>query len=99
MTCSSSNLIYYLKCNGCSDASYIGETGDTLRHRTTVHRQQINTANLRNLAVSKHIWECAKNCCIKFQIMPIFKMTGSVGARRLKENDFIKKYIPTLNQQ
>jgi hypothetical protein len=99
MACNSTNLIYFLKCNGCSNAFYIRETGDTLRHRTTVHRQQINTAYLRNLNVSKHIWECAKNKIIKFQIMPIFKMTGGVTARRLKENDLIKKLKPTLNQQ
>jgi hypothetical protein len=99
MTCNSTNLIYFLKCNGCLNAFYIGETGDTLRHRTTVHRQQINTAHLRNLNVSKHIWECAKNNIIKFQIMPIYKMTGGVTARRLKENDFIKTLKPDLNQQ
>ena len=41
MGCDAKNLIIYvMQCMGC-DEEYIWETGDSLRHRMTVHRQQI----------------------------------------------------------
>ena len=52
----SSSVIYVIVCCGCGE-QYIGETGDTLRHRMTVHRQQILDQSTRKLAVSKHINE------------------------------------------
>ena len=39
--------------------NYIGETGDVLRIRVTVHKQQITDPHTRMLGVSKHIDECA----------------------------------------
>ena len=53
------NLIYVIRCGGCQE-EYIGETGDTLRHRRTVHRQQIRDASTRMLYVSGHIANCGK---------------------------------------
>ncbi|CAH3178618.1 unnamed protein product, partial [Porites evermanni] len=40
MNCTSTNLIYVITCAGCGH-NYIGETGDVLRNRVTVHKQQI----------------------------------------------------------
>ena len=40
MSCEVRNLIYVIRWGGCQE-EYIGETGDTIRHRLTVHRQQI----------------------------------------------------------
>ena len=37
MDCSSKNLLYVIKCEGCGE-DYIGETGNELRKRMTVHR-------------------------------------------------------------
>ena len=59
MSCDAKNLNYVIKCKGC-DEEYIGETGDTLRHRLTVHRQQIRDARVRVLYVSSHIANCAR---------------------------------------
>ena len=40
MSCDVSNVIYVLICNGCKKY-YIGQTGDKLRNRRTVHEQQV----------------------------------------------------------
>ena len=37
----------------------MGETGDVLRNRVTVHKQQIRDPHTRMLGVSKQIDECA----------------------------------------
>ena len=73
MSCEVRNLIYVIRCGGCQE-EYIGETVDLLRHRLTVHRQQIRDASRRILYVSGHIANCAKNQSIKFQILPLYKM-------------------------
>ena len=54
MNCTSTNLIYAITCAGCGH-NYIGETGDVLRNRVTVHKQQIRDPHTRMLGVSKHI--------------------------------------------
>lgn len=59
ITCESSNLIYVITCSGCGE-HYIGQTGDTLRHRMTVHRQQIRETKYQCTAVSGHLRNCAK---------------------------------------
>ena len=73
MPCGTKNLIYLIQCSGCQE-EYIGETGDTLRHRLTVHRQQIRDARLRMLYVSGHIEDCARNQLVKFRTLPLYKM-------------------------
>ena len=47
MNCTAEDIIYVIKCAGCSN-QYIGETG-SLRDRVRVHKQQIFTPHLRNL--------------------------------------------------
>ena len=61
MKCDTNNLIYVMQSTGC-DEKYIGETGDSLRHRMTVYRQQMRNSNVRILHVSNHMATCAKNC-------------------------------------
>ena len=97
LTCGSSNLIYKLTL-GCNDY-YIGQSGDTLRHRVTVHRQQIQEAKYSYLPVSKHIRNCADSMDIKFSITPFYKMPlGSTRVdREHKEAIFINIYEPPLN--
>ena len=51
-------IVIALACAGCGH-NYIGETGDVLRNRVTVHKQQIRDPHTRMLGVSKHIDECA----------------------------------------
>ena len=76
---------------------YIGETGDTLRHRLTVHRQQIRDASTRY--VSSHIANCAINNAIKFKILPLYKMKiDNMTSRKMKENYFINLFKPKWNK-
>ena len=98
MSCDAKNLIYVIKCKGC-DEEYIGETGDTLRHRLTFHRQQIRDARVRILYVSNHIANCARFQPVKFSILPLYKMqTDCVSARKIKEKHFIGLFKPKLNK-
>ena len=73
MSCDVKNLIYVIRCSGCHE-EYIGEKGDTLRHRVTVHKQQIIDVSTRILYVSGHIDHCARNKPIKFKIWPLYKI-------------------------
>ena len=60
MGCDVNNLIYVMQCSGCGE-EYIGETDDSLRHRMTVHGQQIRQTDVRILHVSSHIAKSARN--------------------------------------
>ena len=75
MLSSSQNLIYALICGNCKK-TYKGETGDVLRNRVRVHRQQIDNPSLMNLKVSHNISQCSKHVQKndKFQIIPIYKI-------------------------
>ena len=54
MDCSSKNLLYVIKCEGCGE-DYIGETGNELRKRMTVHRQQIRDPTINMIPLSAHL--------------------------------------------
>ena len=41
MNCTSTNMSYVITCAGCGH-NYLGETGDVLRNRVRVHKQQIS---------------------------------------------------------
>ena len=41
MNCTSMNMSYVITCAGCG-RNYIGETGDVLRNRVRVYKQQIS---------------------------------------------------------
>ncbi|MEW8548313.1 MAG: GIY-YIG nuclease family protein, partial [Candidatus Thiodiazotropha sp.] len=98
MSCEVKNLIYVIRCCGCQE-EYIGETGDTLRHRVTVHKQQIRDPSTRMLYVSGHIDNCARNQTTKFKILPLYKMQNdNAAARKMKENFFIDLFKPKLNR-
>ena len=98
MTCVSSNLIYVITCAGCGE-NYIGQTGDTLRHRMTVHRQQIREPKYQCTHVSEHIRNCAKNVSPNFTVFPFYKFHKDTTEkeRETKEKLFIQKYKPLLN--
>ena len=67
MNCASNNLIYCITCNGCN-SQYIGQTGDTVRSRVRVHKQQIAHKEFRMLGMSEHISVCGKNKTPDFYI-------------------------------
>ena len=97
LTCTSKNLIYVIICNGCSEY-YIGETGDYLRNRCTVHRQGIR--HCTSISVDRHIHHCAKQSSPMFNILPFYKMRQNcLREERLKmENKFIETLKPSLNR-
>ena len=64
----SGKIIYVIQCGGYKK-EYIGETGDTLRHRLTAHRQQIRNRNVQMLYVSEHISICVRQSDIKFKVV------------------------------
>ena len=96
MTCDVKNVIYVMVCNGCKEY-YIGQSGDKLRNRRTVHAQQIRDPSTRQLPVSTHIDNCCKSEP-KFSMFPFYKMkTETPSARVVKEKYFIKCFKPILN--
>ena len=76
--------------------NYIGETGDVLRNRVTVHKQQvIRDPRTCMLGVRKHIDECAAGLTSQFTIFPFYKiLSPSEGMRKNNERFFILKYKP-----
>ena len=98
MTCAVKNVLYVIKCGGCGE-EYIGQTGDFLRKRVTVHNQQIRDPKTRMLYVSGHIDICAQQLIPKYMIFPFYKMySESVSFRCAKENYFINLLKPKLNR-
>ena len=98
MSCEVKNLIYVTRCNGCHE-EYIGETGDTLRHRVTVHKQQIRDVSTRMLYVSGHIDHWTRNKPIKFKIWPLYKMQSDNAAQRKNEGTLFHKFIQAKIKQ
>ena len=79
---------------------YIGQTGDSLRARVRVHRQQIRDANYRTLDVSNHIFGCTQDLEVYFHVMPILKLPPNSTRlyREEKEKLCIRIINPTLNR-
>ena len=95
-TCAVKNVIYVIRCCGCKK-EYIGETGDFLRHRVTVHNQQIRDENLQHLQVSKHLANCPTTE-VRYQIFPFYKLNNDNKLlRKAKEEQFINLFKPALN--
>ena len=85
LTCTSENLIYVMTCRGCRE-NYIGQTGDTLPHRMTVHKQQIREPKYQCTSVSGHIRNCAKNLFPNFYIFPLYKFYGKSTEKERENN-------------
>ena len=91
-------LVYCITCVSCNKY-YIGQTGDCPRNRVTVHRQQINHPELRQIDLSGHLATCAKGRDPQFHIIPFFKIKEeNETKRKIMENHFIKKFKPDLNK-
>jgi hypothetical protein len=99
LDCNSQNLIYLIKCAGCNK-TYVGQTGDTLRHRMTLHRNQINCDNYRHLPISKHLWQCANLLTPNFFVIPFFKIkSNNIGIRLAIERMYIKLFNTDFNEE
>ena len=96
MDCRVSNVLYVLVCNGCKEF-YIGQTGDKLRNRRTVHDQKIRDPSTRQIPLSAHIDKCSK-IFPKYSIFPFYKFhNNNISARLSKEKYFISIFQPKLN--
>ena len=91
------HVLYVITCNGCGEY-YIGQTGDKLRTRRTIHAQQIRDPSTRMIPLSEHI----DNCCQttpKFNMFPFFKLkSNNISNRIQKEMYFIRAFKPKLNK-
>ena len=72
MNCLSRIILYVITCNGCGE-QYLEQTGDILRNRMTVHRQQIREPATPQLAISEYIAQCAKDKKVQFSVSPFYK--------------------------
>ena len=99
MNCASTNLIYVITCKGCGE-NYIGQTGNELRKRMTVHKQQIRDPKTRMIPLSGHISDCARNKSPYLTVFPFYKFHNNPNEqeRNLKEREFIETYRPKLNK-
>ena len=94
MSCSTQNVIYVITCHGCNQY-YIGETKNTIRCRTRIHKQQINNPNYRQISLSEHLDVCGRK---SFSIFPFYKMFSDCDVeRKNKERYFIESFDPSLN--
>lgn len=92
MTCTTTDVVYVLFCS-CNEF-YVGETGNSLRQRITLHRQHVNHPEYSILKVSKHIQGCGGI----FNVIPIFKIkNGTKLLRKKQEQFFIQLLRPGLN--
>ena len=95
ISCDTENLIYCVLCNNCREC-YIGQTGNCLRKRFTVHRQQIRDPETRQINLSEHLEICANGT--NYSIFPFYKVNKPIKSLRLaKEAHFIKLFKPKLN--
>ena len=67
MSCDVKNVIYAMTRRDCGE-EYIGETGNVLRKRITVHNQQIRDPRTRMLKVSEHTGNCSNSLSPKFYV-------------------------------
>ena len=66
--CTSRNLVYVIVCRGCNEF-YIGETGDMLKNRFTVHRQHMSLDyNDAPVKADPHLRTCGKGNYYVFRI-------------------------------
>ena len=94
--CTSRNLVYVIVCRGCNEF-YIGETGDMLKNRFTVHRQHMSLDyNDAPVKADPHLRTCGKG---NYYVFPFFRPGRSNSSyRRAQESRWIKKLNPSLNR-
>ena len=92
MNCTSTNLVYVITSAGCGQ-NYIGETGDVLRNRVTVHKQQIRDPDTRMLGVSAHIDECAAGLTPQFAIFPFYNIPQFNGKHEKEQGKVLHSEI------
>ena len=92
MDCSSKNLLYVIKCEGCGE-DYFGETGNELRKRMTVHRQQIRDPTINMIPLSAHLRTCAKDKENYFTLFPFYKFADNTTEQVIRSFLYIIPYM------
>ena len=88
--CSSSNVIYLMKCKKCDSANYIGETSTFIRLRMNNHTKSIRGSN-KGLPVARHFNIPGHSICDLECV--ILKADFSNNADRLiEEQNLIRKF-------
>ena len=77
MSCDIKNVTYIMKCRGFGE-EYIGEAGNFLRKKATIHNQHIRDPQTRMIKVSEHIDICAKKCIPNIQVTRFVRCTQTV---------------------
>ena len=97
ITCYTANIIYAIICENCKKF-YIGETGDPVCIRNTVHRQQIRSnATHRPVEADIHIETCSGG---RYKIFPFFQPSrNDMSLRRQLESHMIQTLRPELNNE
>ena len=93
--CSSRNVVYIAICKGCLEF-YIGETGDILQIRWTIHRQH-SKLSPKNCPCHAdiHLRLCGKN---RYIVFPFYRpRKNDVFLRRRYQQKFIKLFKPLFN--
>ena len=93
--CGSRNVVYIATCGNCEE-NYIGETGDRLLTRWTVHRQQSKLSyEEAPVQADVHLRLCGKN---QYKVFPFFRpRRNCMFLRRRYEENFIRSFTPKLN--
>ena len=99
MDCFSKNVLYVIKCEGCGEDCIV-ETGNELRKRMTVHRQQIRDPTINMIPLNAHLRTCAKDKDNYFTLFPFYKFADNTNEQKriVKESEFITKYRPKFNK-
>ena len=95
MTCTSRNLIYIIIAGKCGE-NYIGETGDQINIRFSVHRNQGKEGTLFvPCQADQHLRVCDKN---DYKVFPFHRpQRNDFVLRRAIEENYIKLLKPKLN--
>ncbi len=93
--CLSRNTLYTATCKGCGE-SYLGETGDQLNNRFTVHRQQAKLdSHIQTVQADHHFRICGKG---EYEVFPFKRLRKNCTIyRRIVEDYHIKRIKPSLN--
>ena len=85
--CSSRNVLYIAICTTCKEF-YLGETGDELSTRWTVHRQQSKLApGDAPVHADVHFRLCGRNC---YKVFPFYRP-------RKNDMDLRRRYMKSIS--
>ena len=95
MTCTSRNVVYIIIAGRCRE-NYIGETGDQINKRFTVHRNQGKEGTMVvPCQADQHLRVCDRN---DYKVFPFYRpQRNDFVLRRAIEEKYIKLLNPKLN--